>query len=106
LEMDTYNHDDDNGTDNGQVGPSDYKEWITKRFPSVLGFDAAYEMVPAKHQSIEDLVKWVSDALSYDTGLTLSRNQERIILQGFFIALRQRGFQMWQCPEEDEAKAS
>jgi hypothetical protein len=111
--MDNKDHDDGNIAKNGHVSASENNadwHWLDNAIygsaSGPLGFEEAYEMVPAKHQSIDELVKWVSDAIRYDTGLKLSRNQERIILQGFFVALRQRGFNMWQCPEEEAAKAS
>jgi hypothetical protein len=86
-EMDNNGHDDGNIAKNGHVGANENNadwHWLDNAIygstSGPLGFEEAYEMVPAKHQSIDELVKWVSDAIRYDTGLKLSRNQERIIL--------------------------
>jgi hypothetical protein len=93
--MDRNGHDDDNK----------YEDWISKRINGVLEYEAKHaDTRPmATYKSLEGWADWVSEALTYETGVKLSRRQEFIILQGFFYAFRQRGFDMCYCPEEAEA---
>jgi hypothetical protein len=93
--MDT--HDDDSNA---------YEDWINRRVNGLLRYEAdqaAKDRPMTSYKSLEEWAFWVSEALSYETGVRLSQKQEFIILQGFFYAFRQRGFDMCYCPEEAEA---
>jgi hypothetical protein len=44
--------------------------------------------------TLEEWAEWVSLTMRLETGLTLSKRQEMLIIIGFFYMLRRRGFDM------------
>ena len=78
----------------------EYDIWLNRFSDGVVAhINGDYEPIPMSPRSLEDWSEWITNAIRFETGLSLNKKQQRVIIAGFYFMLRQRGFDMHICDE-------